>query len=154
MPSHLLEWGSAADGSSSALWGIRARLLCPTQPVHNPSSVTLMPPSLGLTQSSFPLHSSPEASSPPSPLWKTTTTTANTQERLKGPHNAGDIHLLVGWQLAWLGQGQPSEVVELQQCLVEGLVDLHVLLLGTGQGLCEGKQPVSRGGVGRHGQGV
>lgn len=42
-------------------------------------------------------------------------------------------------------QGQPSQVVELQQGLVEGLVNLHVLLLGTGQGLCEGRQHVRRG---------
>ena len=43
------------------------------------------------------------------------------------------------------GQSQPSQVVEFQQGLVKSLVNLHVLLLGTGQGLCEGKQHVRKG---------
>lgn len=80
-------------------------------------------------------------------LWKATTTIANTKERFKGPCEAVTSILL-----RWGGGGGPagpepaSQVVEFQQGLVESLVDLHVLLLGTGQGLCEGKQHVRRGG--------
>lgn len=80
-------------------------------------------------------------------LWKATTTIANTKERFKEPCEAVTSILL-----RWGGSGgpavpePPSQVVEFQQGLVESLVDLHVLLLGTGQGLCEGKQHVRRGG--------
>lgn len=75
------------------------------------------------------------------------TTIAHSKEGLKGPVTpVTSIFIELGRQLSpgW-GQSQPSQVVEFQQGLVEGLVNLHVLLLGTGQGLCEGKQHVRKG---------
>lgn len=46
-------------------------------------------------------------------------------------------------------QDQPLQVVEFQKGLVQGLVNLHVLFLGTSQSFCEGKQQVRPGRVNR-----